>query len=267
MPDDRARRAEELARHHDGQLGREDGARIERELAASPEARAQAEAMRRIDDSLRWAFVGAGEPTAVAPATLAMARQRPGALVMVRNIAAAILVAIVIGWVAWPAGQWPKSSAIPRTVDVFYDREVARGFVPDAICTDDAQFSAFTRDRVGVSMLADAEPGVEIIGWGYPRDPEAFGMPAGTVSLLGRADGEPVVVLMAPSGTVIRPKTQWLVGHRVFRGSVGGVELIEISRLSTPRIFPVLLLTPCPELEADPAADVAPDSDRVLGGD
>jgi anti-sigma factor RsiW len=251
MPENRARRAEELAMHHDGQLGREDGARIERALAASPEARAQLEAMRRVDRSLREVFASAGEPTSVAPASLAMARQRPGALVMVRNIAAAILVAAVVGWLVWPAGQFPKSSAIPRTVDVFFDREVARGFVPDAVCTDDAQFGAFTREQVGLAMMAVAEPDVEIIGWGYPRDAEAMGMPSGTVSLLGRVDGEPVLVLMAPSGTVARPRTQWLGGHRVFRRDVAGVEVVEISPLGAPRILPLLRVVPCPEQDPD----------------
>ena len=254
MPDQRSQRAELLARHLDGQLSGEDTAAVETLLRDSPEARAQLEALRRIDASLTSTFRAAATPTTLDPSVARALPARRSPIAIIRTIAAVILVAALAGWFLWPQGQWPKHSAVPRTVDVFYDREVARGFVPDAVCTDDAQFRAFTESKLGTALQADADPGVEILGWGYPRDADAMGLPAGTVSLLCRVDSDDdVLVLLAPSGAGIAPRSQWLMGHSVFRQDLGTVTLVEISRLKAPRVLPLIRNVPCPERRHDPA--------------
>lgn len=252
MRDQRSQRAELLARHLDGQLSSEDTAAVEMLLRDSPEARAQLEALRQIDRSLASTFRAAATPASVdlSPARPLPARRSP--IAFIRTIAAVILVAALAGWFLWPQGQWPKHSAVPRTVDVFYDREVARGFVPDAVCTDDAQFRAFTRSKLGAALLADADPSVEILGWGYPRDADAMGLPSGTVSLLCRVDSDDVLVLLAPTGAGIAPRSQWLMGHSVFRQDLGTVTMVEISRLRAPRVMPLIRNVPCPERHDDP---------------
>lgn len=248
MSEPRQERIERIALYVDGRLSGEERARVEAEIAASPEARAQVEAMRRTEASLRAVFGAAATPSAVSPRPVRIGGGRSGALVWVRNIAAVVAVFAGAWWFLWPAGQWPKTSAQPRTVDAYYDRVVERGFVPDAVCRDDAQFAEFTRQRVGLAMVATPEPGVEIIGWGYPRDTELMGLPPGTVSLLARVDGAEVVVLLSPIDAGGAPRTQWIGGHRVFRRDLAGVGMVEISPLATMRVLPALVPVPCPEL-------------------
>ena len=247
MREQRSQRAELLARHLDGQLTREETAAAEALLRESPEARAQLEALRRIDQSLASTFRAAAAATSVDLSAARALPVRRSPIAVIRNIAAVVAIATLAGWFLWPQGQWPKHSAVPRTVDVFFDREVARGFVPDAICTDDAQFRAFTEAKLGAALLADADPGVEILGWGYPRDAEAMGLPPGTVSLLCRVDSDDVLVLLTPEGAAANPRSQWLMGHNVFRKDLGSVSMIEISRLSVPRVVPLIRNVPCPE--------------------
>ena len=247
MSESRQERIERIALYVDGQLSGEERARVEAEIAASPEARAQVEAMRRMDASLRAVFGGVATASEVSPVRVRVGGGRSGAVVWTRNIAAVLAVAVAAWWFLWPAGQWPKSSVQPRTVDAFYDRVVERGFVPDAVCTDDAQFAEFTRQRVGLAMVAMPEPGVEIIGWGYPRDTELMGLPSGTVSLLARVDGAEVVVLLSPMDAGGAARTRWIGGHRVFRRDLVGVGMVEISPLATARVLPTLIPVPCPE--------------------
>ena len=256
MTDPRAQRLERLAQLVDGQLSASERAALEREIAESPEARAQLEVLRRIDASLASTFAAAATEAPLAPRALRASPVPTFRRVAIGSIAAALLL-LITGWFLWPAGQWPKPSARPTTVDALLDQYVDAGFRPEFRCENDEQFKTFTHDRLGVGLLAANEPGVELLGWGYPRDVADMGLAEGTVSLFARVDGTDVLVLMTPSGREAHPRAQWLRGHNVFRQELAGVLLIEVSPLGEARILPLFQTVPCPELREDHPADGA----------
>jgi len=248
-------RLERIAMLLDGQLTPDQRHEIEREIHASPEARAQFEAMRRIDATLAARFAEAAAPTTFDPAS-APAPARPLSRRLALGAIAALVVLSTTTWFLWPAGQWPKPSARPTTIDGLFDKYVRSGFTPEFRCENDEQFLNFTKERLGVPLLASASPGVQLLGWGYPRDPSEMGLADGTVSLLARVDGKNVLVLMTPVDRDAHPRTQWLLGRNVFQNTVGGVYLLEITPFKESRVINLFKDQSCPG--SDPETSETP---------
>ncbi|MEM9883408.1 MAG: hypothetical protein AAF800_10860 [Planctomycetota bacterium] len=203
---------------------------FERRLDDDATLRAELERQRRIDGALRrghaWVEQDAARPLPAddRPAPAA----RGGAWWQIgrsrhRFAAASLLLALggllaAIGFGVSPFG----SEAEPLAA--VYQREIDAGFVPGWVCETEAEFVETYAKRFQTPLrLADAA-GVEAVGLTYN-----YSLGPGTVMLLARVDGRPVIVFAASTRLLDRPPGVGDRGLQLFERRMGTVRLFELT--------------------------------------
>lgn len=273
-----------LQRYVDGLMTHDERANFSRVLAADPELAAEAELMIAIDRRLRELVIpeavplprevdlraagGAAEAPAPhrrptfdasskpSPADTAGARTSTPDPIVGRitpapvrrwlSIAALVAITAIGAWLG--ISQWISRGpdVLIVTAPEVYETQLARGFVPEWVCDDDAEFARSVKDRLGQALLVSVaaitgKPDVEVVGWAYPAtgyEGKEIVLSKDTMILLARVQREPVVVLVDRLRND-RPDlvSQSREGARVFRSEVGDLVLYEV----TPRAEPGVL--------------------------
>lgn len=220
----------------DNKLNPKARAAFEARLAKDQTLRAEVELARAIETSIRRTHVPA--PVALPPniqqptrrhAASARSRKpwlrRYGPYLAAAVLAAAFTVQYLVTKINWNFTRWNASE--------FYAIVAKDNFAPEFVCTTDTQFADTTSYKVGQSLLfhRDAPGNIEVVGWSYWRKYGGTPIDEGTLVLLAKVEGQPVVVLMEPADTD-RPVRQ---GNdpalHVFRRKLDSVVMYEI----TPR--------------------------------
>lgn len=237
-----------LEAYLDGTLGEAERAAFEGAMAADADLRREVEAQRLMDAAIRRMFVPApGREAAVAaeapvagtigPAGDSGKRRRNQSRQVRRALLAAALLLVAAG-VYYFGPMGPESDLLFGGARVsaaeYYRSVVDAGFRPLTVCEDDAQFKAWTRERLGAAMLMNANPAISLVGWTYGVTP----MSDDTSVLLARVNGREVVVLMDKSASRLhRVKTGGAdggAGLSVFKRTVGPVVMYEITPEGKP---------------------------------
>ncbi|MBL8762716.1 MAG: hypothetical protein JNM07_00415 [Phycisphaerae bacterium] len=226
---------DELNAYLDGAMTPAQAGAFELRLAGDADAAEVVRSQRRIDESLRRAFV----PPPAAPPVFPV-REAPASGArsswLDRNrgwaVAAAALLAVSASWLAWPYARSLYLLSTPegklgRGISNNYHAVVNAGFKPKWVCTTDEEFAATTKERLGVALLPCAMPeGVEIVGWAY-ADTDLIS--CNTSMLLARADGEQIVMFIDKvqnDRAFELPAWSGLNDHRT---EIGGVVIHEVS--------------------------------------
>lgn len=220
--------AETIDAYLDGVMTPTERADFERRALSDAHLRDEIALQARIDGRLR---VLMSVPEIVTP-PLTIPIRRKSALPMWTRLAAAVLL---VG-----AGVWMYTSGVlkfgPPQSAVAASAVMARlertGFEPAWVCESDAQFSAYTREKLGVEFLVNAPKGVQLVGWSYADGVLGDSAPV----LLARHEGSPLIVVMDRAKNDhhvhVEPSSGLLVHRQMFNGLV----LYEISREPTPVI-------------------------------
>lgn len=222
----------------DGALSAEEAARFEAHLEHDGDLRAQLDAQRRIDASLRASFaVPASVPvsteasthTGVVESTRSKSiLSRIGWLRIAAVIAIAALAGIVFGTRYFAATAYPTESPI-----VAYQSIVQGGFRPYEVCTDDAEFEHYTQKYLGKALRVESMNGLALVGW----DNRHNVLSIETDALLATVNGTQVVVFMDKAEHARRLPSKG-EGLNVFKREYAGVALVEVSPLAEPKILP-----------------------------
>ncbi|MFO0833123.1 MAG: hypothetical protein U0637_14925 [Phycisphaerales bacterium] len=217
----------------DGTLSREQAAAFEARLRTDGALRASLDAQRAIDASIRAQFE---VPAAASTATLGAGRVAVGRSILARvgwlRIAALVAIAalgvLVLAMRLGGLGAYPTESPT-----IAYRAIVAGGFRPYEVCTDDTEFANYTSQSLGKALAVEQVPGLVLVGW----DNTHHVLSLDTDTLLATVDGSQVVVFMDRAENARRlPSDDY--GLNVFRRSVAGIELVEVSPLSEAKILP-----------------------------
>ncbi len=149
---------------------------------------------------------------------------------------AAALAVIVGAWLIWQAGvvgRAAPSRTPPRlTMAEVYRAEVAAGLVPKWRCDDEQEFADSIGGRFGQPLvLASLPADVEALGLCYANT-----LSPSTLHVLARRGGRPIVVFVDRIERD-RPAALDTAGDgelNVFRATVGGLVLYEVSPLEAP---------------------------------
>lgn len=223
----------------DGMLSREDAAAFESRLREDAGLRAALESQRAVDASLRASF--AVPLGAASLATEALERAMPVGASGGKSILARIgwmriaaLVAIVaLGAVVIAMRQWAKSAYPTESPIVAYQSIVHGGFRPYEVCTDDEEFARYTKKYLGKALIVKSSPGLALVGW----DNRHNVMSIETDSLLATVDGVQVVVFMDREENA-RSMPRRGEGLNVFRRTVAGIVLVEVTPLKEAKVLP-----------------------------
>lgn len=208
----------------DGRLSGAEALAAEAAIRSDPVLTAEAEAQRRINESVRRQFAPvAVECPVPAPIPFRAASQ-------VRRwtwLAAAAAVLLTVS-----AGVWFAMSR-ENTPERLYHRLAATNFKPDWRCSTDEEFVDFQRYRLGDAFLVRADAAVALIGWSYERktlSPQAE-------ALMATVDGEHSVVLVDRLIHDKPLKARPGSGLNLFRREMGTLVLYEITPLPGPRLL------------------------------
>jgi hypothetical protein len=225
-----------LDEYLDGLVEGDDRVAAERRIAGDTKAAREVELQGEIDRSLRRLF-GEGGGVVEVPA-LGGTIAKVGPRTRWRWVAAAAAVALVT--LAGLYGVLLLTADRTDRLGPIYTNEVAGGFVPREVCTDAAQFAAWTKEHYGQALYpsADAErAGVTLVGWSY-----GVGVTNYSGVLLARVEGTPVVVLVDKAkaeGLRELPKPEG-GSLRSFRRRIGDLVLYEVTPLAEPRVLPLV---------------------------
>lgn len=152
------------------------------------------------------------------------------------RLAAGIVFALAGVWVVSYAMQQPSASNsspyTPRTMVQAYHDAIATGFKPAWKCETDQQFMDTFQRKLGLPLLlADDSPEIEPVGLSYGNT-----LSRGTVHVLARVRGEPVVVFV---DRIDRDAAQVTAsnGLHLHRGQIDGLVLYELSPFPEPRLL------------------------------
>lgn len=221
-----------VSRGLDAPAGSPERMELDAACAADPAVAAERAEQERIDAALRAHYT---------PPSAANGRART-----LRTALAGLAAMVAIGFAVWTIVPPRAPVAPPMTLASVYTAQIAGGFVPLEVCTDDVQFAQWTRRAVGQPLRpAGLDAGVELIGWSYAYLPQRR---AGV--LLARVDGTPVVVVVA-RGDVSgdEPFAAATPDVRVFRRTVAGVTLFEVTPGNRSRVIEHLEEAPDPPPE------------------
>ncbi|HEX2838961.1 MAG TPA: hypothetical protein VHN77_12640 [Phycisphaerales bacterium] len=223
----------------DGMLTREDAAAFESRLHVDPALRAALESQRALDASLRASFlVPHGVESLAVPALdgAIPAGASGGKSILARigwmRIAALVAIvalgALVVGMRQWARTAYPVESPITA-----YQSIVHGGFRPYEACTDDEEFARYTKKYLGRALIVKSFPGLALIGW----DNRHNVMSIETDSLLATVDGVQVVVFMDREENA-RSLPRRGEGLNVFKRTVAGIVLVEVTPLKEAKVLP-----------------------------
>jgi hypothetical protein len=222
-----------VSRGLDAPAGSPERTELDAACASDPAVAAERAEQERVDESLRAYFT----PTRSA----ASGRART-----VRTALAGLAAMVAIGFAVWTLVPPRAPVHPPMTLAAVYTSQIAQGFVPMEVCTDEVQFAQWTRRAVGQPLRpAGLDAGVELVGWTYAYLPERR---AGV--LLARVEGTPVVVVMA-RGDVPgdEPFAAASPEVRVFRRTLAGVTMFEVTPGNRSRVIEHLEQAPDPPPE------------------
>lgn len=225
-----------LSAYLDGALAPAEREAFERDMAADPALRDAVQAQRDIEDSIRRLFPvrEAALPAWPEPKTSA----RPLRRWVWYAAAAAVLLTAAVAINRYVAGANPDFKLIAP--DTLYAVLQNKGWQPEVVCTTNAQFAALVEKRLGAALIASPAAGVSLIGWGYGESYNGSPLSPKTVMLLTDVDQKHVLVLMdreSNDRTIsVRPER----GLRLFRRTVDGFVLYEITPLDEPRVIPLI---------------------------
>lgn len=244
-----------LDRYLDGLMPEPEAKAFERDLAADPRLEEAAALQRAIDsavlgqvpdDAGRADRLLAALPAADAPTLVAGRAGRP-----VWLKAAAVVVLLVLGAAAAymqlrPTPGLNRSTYQEVVVEVgpAYTAMVEAGFEPEWVC-DRALFRSSCEQWVGRPLELAALPadrsmlGMSYVDRGLGR----------TVAMLGRVDGEPVVVIIDKPGERRHYRLDPPAGLHVHEVVADGLRLIEVSPRDTP-VFLEYLAVPADDPSA-----------------
>lgn len=151
-------------------------------------------------------------------------------------IAAAAVLAIGVFFGA----RWALEDR-SNTPGAIYDRMVAAGFKPSAVCrSDEGYFEKLVKGRLGKTLIPTlaADSPVEFTGWNFAKD---FGSPLseGAMILLVKNGKTPVVVFM-DRASADKPQPLARKGLSVYRSEIAGLVLYEVSPLPERCVLPLL---------------------------
>lgn len=218
-----------IERYFEGELDGPELEQFEHRLRQDEALREEVELQRRIDASLRRLFAApAGIADGRHPTDDAAAGPSRRTGVSWYGLAAALLLG-VLG--VWGALRWADLGRSPLERE--YLRTVAAGFEPEVVCTTDEEFARWMQEKFGHPMVvADPPADLELVGWSYSDAISGY-----TGLLLARVGGEPVVVVLdfLKLDTAVRPEPD-ADGLRVFRRTIGGLVLYEVTPHESPAI-------------------------------
>lgn len=256
----------------DGLLTGDELSAFERDLAASPELRAQIEAQSRIDAGIRELFAydpsRAVLPESVAPGASQAGRNpapvarigpettpelvahppagprlhsgRDGRAVgatmhrrlRVYAVAAVVLLSLAASWVAYINITTPRFDNL-LSPDAVY----AMVEKPEFVCRDDAEFAAAIDKRLGQPLVLAASPGVTALGWAYGDDYSGKIVGPRTMVLINRVDEVKVLVFMDRLRDDRPLSVRADGGLNLFRREAGALVLYELTPLEKPRVI------------------------------
>jgi anti-sigma factor RsiW len=234
--------SQQIEAYLDGALTPGERHAFERALQSDPALRAELDLQTRIDASLRTHF--AGEPGAIA-VSLKPVRSTTSRWAAIAAIAAAAAIALAGAGLWWasqntssrPSAPTPIAAPTP-TLRTQYTREVARGFVPEAVCTTPDQFEEWVNKNYGQPLRPKETPdGVQFVGWSYAKLISPY-----SGVLLAKVNDQPVIVIMDKAENQTTPPAEGDGDQKVFSQKIGSLVLYEVTPLSEPRILPLLEL-------------------------
>lgn len=199
----------ELDAYLDGTLGGDERAELERRAASDPALRRAIEGQRAIDASLRRAFgpppedrarviVRAAQERAEGGGIAGRIRRRP-VLRRIAMVAAAAVIALLVagGWLVYdtlvPTSRYDPDLAFASPAEI-YGALAERGWEPEWVCEDDAEFAQAVLDRLGQPLLVTPSEDVVVAGWAYSNGYGTRVLSRKTMLLLTEVEGEHVVV-------------------------------------------------------------------------
>ncbi len=233
-----------LDRYLDGQLPAKEKAAFEQRIAKDAELRKQVELQKKIDS----AVIRTLPPPPSAKEVLerargeqkkivkpAFGRRRIVALV---SLAAVLLVAVLAYLFVF--GEKPvepgKVAKLPhRTFEQAYAERLAKGFKPDWVCNDEAEFMASYKKAIGQPLkVAKTDPGVVMDGLAYFNT-----MSPWTIGFLAHVDGKEVLVFGDPLSYDENPKLTEGSKLHLHKRVIDKVVLYELSPFDKPRVLPL----------------------------
>lgn len=243
----------------DGLLAPDQALAVGRALEAESASRSTIALQQGIDRVLKEQFRGPGEikltlgaatelRTAASvrgegdPLKFAAARPADGGPRRIRRLVTrlAAMLLLTVG-VLWSAGiidtgllgMTPRGLVDPGVV---YERKVATGFVPDWVCSDDAEFVGVTQKAFGQPLQIAKWPGVEVAGWSYYQAV----LSSETLQLLVKSEGEPVLVLIDRKSRARRLTAPEGSGLHIHKRVLGKLVMYEMTRSELPAVLGLL---------------------------
>jgi hypothetical protein len=212
---------------------------FEEQMARDPQLRAQVEAQRKIDASLRRVLVAPA-----APVVSKSASSRPSVLARIRRspwiaIAAVLIIGLSV-WRVWDTYYAHHTedpiyiASAPRTMDTIYQVEKSRGFVPMWVCRDDKEFATTFWKNLGSALtFRNAPANVASLGLSYGN---TVGLSPKCVYMLFKIDGREVIVFIDLKAHDGMPKVS-TPGMKLFRREAGEFVLYEMTPLDRPMVY------------------------------
>jgi hypothetical protein len=243
---------ERLEAFLDGRLPEEQAEAIREQAAADPSLREQIEAQQRINEGLERLAKADDASADRALSMLALQgvdaqpepQQQTGRPRWIKVVAvAAVLVLVGIGvWMQFFGSDPDQRYERPQTVvmTIVYSTAEANQFKPDWLCESDAEFRETFEEKLGEALSMKPLPADrEMLGLSYLARGTGEG-----VYMLAKANDQPVIVFFDLADqmqfyNMIPPD-----GMILHEGSVGGVQIIEMSALDEPVFIPYLTQEP-----------------------
>lgn len=216
-------------------------------LDQDPRLRAQVDRQKKIDESIRRLCGGAAiegltarveaaianEP--VAHPTIGMTASRWRGLA----VAALVGLALVSVWYSWnlvkptPAVDVYQPQPWRSFATVYYDT-LRDGFKPAWICRNEKQFeTAFARQLHQPLLLATLPSGITAGGISYSNT-----MTPGTINVLGRVNGTPVMIFVDRVAADMGPLPPPPPDLHMFRREIDDLVLYELTPLDKAEVLP-----------------------------
>lgn len=215
----------------DGMLDEAQRSAFEAELARNAPLRAALELQRKIDASLRASFApeAVAIPSDAAPAPFAIGVKKDR-FAWLRVAALVALVGLAVFTYYMRSHFMSDGRLAPIAA---YEQIRLEQFSPQIVCTTEADFRRFARNRYGREFAVRTVPGLMLTGWSY--DPIVLG--ENSSSLLAKLDGQDIVVFMDKEGEDRSLALAQKHGLHVFKKRAAGMVFYEV----TPRETPVVI--------------------------
>jgi hypothetical protein len=261
----------------DGLLSGPDRQAFEARLAQSPQLRAEADAQRRLDGSLRSLFVvpvpaplppvhvngkpppgpGAGGAAGGGAAAAAAGAAGVAGLAGKGPLLLALLLALLggaLGWWYMAGGRFWSRTKPDLSLENAYRQLQSDGFAPETQVNGESELARVIVERLQSRIplrrlnLRPAPPGVQWLGIA-PH----CGLPFGGAIVMSKVDGRDVLLMVGPSyGNGTQSVPSWSKLH-LFRKEVGPLVVWEVTPLKQPRLLDLVTLPDAQSPATQPA--------------